>query len=80
MSQPLDHQGSPQEDLLKYCLVAIFFRLWRKISEDEPPSKFQNWFFSHMQLEKAGLMEYFFQNSDPEKLEIFLGEILKLAK
>ena len=42
--------------------------------------KFQNWLFLHVQLEKAGLMEYFFQNSDPEKLEIFLGEILKLAK
>jgi len=42
--------------------------------------KNQNWFFSHTQLEKAGLTEYFFQNSDPEKLEIFLGEILKLAK
>ena len=33
-----------------------------------------------MQLERAGLMEYFFQNSDPEKIEIFLGEIFKLAK
>ena len=24
--------GESQEDLLRYCLVAIFFRLWRKIS------------------------------------------------
>ena len=33
-----------------------------------------------MHLEKAGLMEYFFQNPDPEKIKIFLGEILKLTK
>ena len=61
-------------------MATIFFRLKRKIGYDETPLKFQNWFFLHMHLEKAGLMEYFFQNPDPEKIKIFLGEILKLTK
>ena len=33
-----------------------------------------------MQLEKAGLWKYFFQNSDSEKIKIFLGESMKLSK
>ena len=30
-----------------------------------------------MQFEKAGLMKYFFQNSDTEKIKLFLEESMK---
>ena len=37
-------------------MATVFFRLWRKLVKMKL-LKFQNWFFSHMQLEKAGLIK-----------------------
>ena len=33
-----------------------------------------------MQFEKGGLMKYFFQNSDTEKIKIFLEESMELTQ
>ena len=62
----------------RWLFTHVLFRLWRKLAKMKL-STLQNWFYPHTQLKKVRLIEYCFQNSDPERTEIWLGESLKLT-
>lgn len=61
-----------------WLFTHVLFRLWRKLAKMKLLT-LPNSFSLHTQLKKVRLIQYCFQNSDPERTEIWLRESLKLT-